>query len=57
MKETNEETINIDLYRWKITISGFDKVEPVTVGHTHKKTPQICFLRLVGKWFRSRTCC
>ena len=31
MKETNKESINIDPYLCKITISRLDKIEPVTV--------------------------
>ena len=33
VKERNEESINIDLYCYKTTISRLDKIEPVTVGH------------------------
>lgn len=34
MKQTNEESINIDPYCCKITISRMDKIGPVTVRHT-----------------------
>ena len=43
MKETSEETINIEPYCWKATISRFDKIEPVTVGHIQRKISRHIF--------------
>ena len=55
VKETNEESINIDPYSCKIIISRLEKIGPVTVTYIPKETSR-CFILLAERWISNRTC-
>ena len=58
MKETNEESINVDPYCCKITSCRPDKIGPCTITKlTHtKRNFEICSLHLAERWVNNRIC-